>query len=70
MISQKETTPEFSLFYGWYFLAASFIILFFNGAARVSIGAMFKPMIEEFGWSRSSMSLLFPLPSLVGFMKV
>ncbi len=56
---QKETGPGSGLFYGWYFLAASFVILFFNGASRVSIGVMFKPMIEEFGWSRSSMSLAF-----------
>ncbi len=47
------------LFYGWYVLAAGFIILFFNAGARFSIGVMFKPMIGEFGWSRAAMSLGF-----------
>ncbi|MFQ5888251.1 MAG: MFS transporter, partial [Candidatus Hydrothermarchaeales archaeon] len=55
----KEITPRFHLFYGWYVLAASFTILFFNAGARFSIGVMFKPMIGELGWSRSSMSLAF-----------
>jgi len=55
----KETPPKFHLFYGWYILASSFIILFFNSGARLSIGVMFKPMIAEFGWSRGSISLAF-----------
>ncbi|MBM4340786.1 MAG: MFS transporter [Deltaproteobacteria bacterium] len=47
------------LFYGWYIVAAAFIILFFNAGARYAFGVMFKPMIEEFGWSRGSVSLVF-----------
>jgi len=47
------------LFYGWYIVAAAFIILFFNSGARYAFGVMFKPMIEEFGWSRGSVSLVF-----------
>lgn len=57
MMPSKETTPKFHIFYGWYILAASFIILFFNSGARFSIGIMFKPMIAEFGWNRSAISL-------------
>jgi MFS family permease len=59
VVPPKEKTSGFHLFYGWYVLAASFVILFFNAGARFSIGIMFKPMIGEFGWSRSSMSLAF-----------
>ncbi len=55
----KKIPPKFNLFYGWYILASSFVILFFNAGARFSFGVMFKPMITEFGWNRSSISLAF-----------
>ena len=55
----KKIPPKSNLFYGWYILASSFVILFFNSGARFSFGVMFKPMITEFGWSRSSISLAF-----------
>jgi MFS family permease len=53
------------LFYGWYVLAASFVILFFNAGARFSFGVIFKPMIEELGWSRSEISAAFFLNTTV-----
>ncbi|MBL7210912.1 MAG: MFS transporter [Desulfobacteraceae bacterium] len=53
----RSRFPRFHLFYGWYVLAASFLILFFNSGARFSIGVLFKPLISEFGWSRGSVSL-------------
>ncbi len=49
----------FRLFFGWFVLASTFIILFFNMGARMSIGVIFKPMMAEFGWGRSSVSLAF-----------
>ena len=51
--------------YGWYILGASFLILFFNSGARYSFGVMIKPMIQELGWSRSSLSLAFSLNMMV-----
>ena len=45
------------IFYGWYVLAASFLILFLNSGGRFTIGIAFKPLIAEFGWSRSAVSL-------------
>ncbi len=53
----KETPPKFHLFYGWYVLAASFVILFLTTGAAFSIGVMFKPFMVEFGWNRSSTSI-------------
>jgi len=44
------------VFYGWYVLAASFAILFFNAGVRFLIGVLMKPMLAEFGWSRSWVS--------------
>lgn len=48
-----------SLFYGWYILAASFVILFFTTGARFTIGVVFKPLMAEFGWDRGAVSLAF-----------
>jgi len=50
---------RFRLYWGWYVVGSSFIILFFNSGARYSFGVMFKPMIKEFGWMRGSISLAF-----------
>lgn len=46
-------------FYGWYIVAASFVILFFNSGARYAFGVMMKPIIAEFGWSRGAVSAVF-----------
>ena len=59
VMPSEAMKPKIHLFYGWYVLAAGFLILFFNAGARFSIGVMFKPMIGEFGWSRAAMSLGF-----------
>jgi MFS family permease len=56
MISNQTPKPS-RIFYGWYVLAASFLILFLNSGARFTIGIAFKPLIAEFGWSRSAVSL-------------
>ncbi|MBP1735079.1 MAG: transporter [Deltaproteobacteria bacterium] len=45
--------------YGWYIVAASFMILCFNAGARYAFGVMFKPIIKEFGWGRGEVSLVF-----------
>jgi MFS family permease len=50
---------RFNDFYGWYVVASSFVILFFNSGARFSIGVMFKPLISEFGWDRGAVSFAF-----------
>lgn len=47
-------TPR--LFYGWYVLAASFVILFLNAGARFIIGVMVKPIGAEFDWSRGEIT--------------
>src|SRR5512134_3415406 len=45
------------IFYGWYVLGAAFLILFLNSGARFTIGIAFKPLVADFGWSRSAVSL-------------
>ena len=55
----KSYPKKQKIFYGWYIIGAAFTILFFNAGARYSIGVIFKPVISEFGWSRSILSLSF-----------
>lgn len=55
----KRIPLKVGLFYGWYVLASSFIILFFTSGARYSFGVAFKPMVKELDWSRGSISLAF-----------
>lgn len=64
-MTPEEKSGRSPLFYGWYILAASFIILFFNAGGRFSISVMFKPIAAEFGWSRSTISLAFFLQMAV-----
>ena len=47
------------IFYGWYILAASFVILFFTTGARLTFGVVFKPLMTDFGWDRGLVSLGF-----------
>ena len=46
--------PRLSL--SWVILAAGFFILFFGGGSRFALGLMLKPMTEDLGWSRSTLS--------------
>jgi MFS family permease len=66
----KKTDPSSGpfhgrIFYGWYILAASFFLLFFQAGARFSFGIMFKPMMAELGWNRASISSVFFLNMLL-----
>ena len=56
MIFSSKKISGSSVFYGWYVLAASFLLLFFQAGARFSFGIMFKPMAAELGWNRASIS--------------
>ncbi|MGD2187658.1 MAG: MFS transporter, partial [Desulfobacterales bacterium] len=59
-INEKMKAPASSrIFYGWYVMAASFLLLFFQSGARFSFGIMFKPMMAELGWNRTSISSVF-----------
>ena len=56
-MSSKGMPQRFHIFYGWYILAASFVILFFTSGIRFTIGVVFKPLMAEFGWDRGLISL-------------
>jgi len=47
-------TKKPGIFYGWYIVFASWLMLFLTSAVAVSI--FFKPVLEEFGWDRATLS--------------
>lgn len=58
-MNSSEKTPfteKSRFFYGWYLVAASWIMLFLVSAVAVSI--FFKPILEEFGLDRATLSLV------------
>jgi MFS family permease len=57
IITMDQAQRPTRIFYGWYVLAASFMILFLSSGARFTIGIAFKALTAEFGWSRSAVSL-------------
>lgn len=53
------------VFYGWYVVAASFVIaLYVGGAIFYGFTAIFKPVVDEFGWSYAQVSLAASLRGL------
>lgn len=46
-------------------LAISFLALLIGGGARFAIGLTFKPMVDEFGWSRADLGIAVALYMLV-----
>ena len=51
--------------YSWLILLAGFIILFFNSGSRFTFGLMLKPMSEDLGWTRGSLTV-----SVTSFMVI
>ncbi len=46
-------------------LVACFLVLLIGGGARFAIGLTFKPMVDEFGWSRGELGLAVGLYMVV-----
>ena len=59
--------PRFSIFYGWWIVAASLIcLLLAGGIGFYTFGAFFIPLIDEFGWSRAQLSLGITIAAVLG----
>lgn len=53
-----DSFKQFRPFYGWYIVAATFIIGFYVvGIVFYGFTTIFKPIVEEFGWSYTQVSL-------------
>ncbi len=56
-------------FYGWWVVAASFVLfLFVGGTTFYGFTAFFNPIVAEMGWSRAQTSFAFSLRSIEGGM--
>ena len=53
------------IFYGWFVLAGLVMVSFGVAGGQFSFGVFLKPMTEEFGWSRGSLSLAFALTFMI-----
>lgn len=53
----KPRSKRGGLYYGWIVLAVAYLIMFFTAGVSQAFGVFIKPMTEEFGWDRSTLSL-------------
>ena len=49
------------VFYGWVVVAGAFLVLFMAYGTQYAFGVFFAALIDEFGWSRASLSGVFSL---------
>jgi MFS family permease len=56
-------TKKLRFFSGWYLVAASWVMLFLVNA--VAVGIFFKPILDEFGWDRAALSLVYTIAVLI-----
>ena len=49
------------IFYGWFVVAGSVLVMFGISGGTFSFGVFLKPMTEDFGWSRADLSLAFAI---------
>jgi MFS family permease len=54
-----------SIFYGWWIVWACFVIAFYvGGPLYYGLTAFFEPIVEEFGWTHTQVSIAFSLRGL------
>ena len=53
------------VFYGWTVVAAAFFVLFMAYGTQYAFGVFFAALVDEFGWSRASLSGVFSLYAAV-----
>jgi MFS family permease len=52
------------IFYGWWIVIACFLIAFYYGGIVYCFTAFFEPIVNEFGWSYTQVSIVFSLRGL------
>ena len=59
----KSNASKF--FYGWVVVAACFVVTYISYGIQYSFGVFFKPILEEFGWTRVMISGVFSVYMVV-----
>jgi MFS family permease len=62
---RESTDAESGFYYGYIIVAGAFVIAAADEGLLFSFGVFFKPLLEEFGWTRSMTSGAFTLWSLL-----
>jgi len=57
--------PSRNIFYGWFVVFGSAFIVFGVAGGQFSFGVFLKPMTEDFGWSRATLSLAFGVTFMI-----
>ena len=55
-------------YFGWFVVAGCVLVSFGVAGGQFSLGVFLKPMTEEFGWSRGSLSLAFALTFMISVL--
>jgi len=63
-LQKPATGNRHTLYYGWFVVGASFLMLLLSVGIQSSFGNFLKPMSAEFGWDRATASL----PAAVGML--
>ncbi len=56
-----QTGKKRKIFYGYVVVAAAFLITIISHGAQYTFGIFFKPLLEEFGWTKAATSAAFSL---------
>lgn len=63
--ARRSPKEEQRFFYGYFVVVAAFLIMFVLYAVYYAFGVFFKPVLQEFGWSRAMTSGAFSLSSII-----
>ena len=57
----RQTGKKQNVFYGYVFVAAALLITIISHGAQHTFGIFFKPLLEQFGWSKAATSAALSL---------
>lgn len=56
-VKPRRKNNRGGLYYGWIVLGIAYLIMFFTAGVSQAFGVFIKPMTDDFGWDRSTLSL-------------
>ncbi|MDO8637761.1 MAG: hypothetical protein Q7R34_16255, partial [Dehalococcoidia bacterium] len=68
MNRDRSARFTFPFFYGWVIVIAAFIGIALTAGISNTQGVFFKPLLEDFGWTRATVAGAFALASIIAAM--